>query len=130
MSTIKYHIKTCFIHYLPAVMLSFIILTALSYGCTDQEKYDDLEVNIVLPREKVEINEGEKLYFSGEAIGGQPPYEYNWTFGAVMPPSSLKEPGFIAFEVEGGYKVVLTVKDSSGITSEDYVYISVKEKPF
>ena len=130
MLTTAYHRQPYFRHNLPAIIVSFFILAALLLGCADKEEYDALEARIVLPREKVEIFEGEKLYFSGQAISGQPPYEYSWTFGAVMPQNSQKEPGFITFEFEGGYKVVLTAKDSSGATSEDYVHISVKEKPF
>jgi hypothetical protein len=111
-------------------MFSFFILTALNYGCADKKKYEELEVNILLSGQKVEIFEGEKIYFRGKATGGRPPYTYSWTFGAVIPSSSLKEPGLIAFKLEGGYKVILTVKDSSGITREDYVHINVKKKPY
>ena len=111
-------------------MLSFFILIALNYGCADKENYEDLKVNILLYGQNVELIEEEKIYFSGEAIGGLMPYTYSWTFGAGIPSNSLKDPGLIAFNLEGGYKIILTVKDSKGITREDYVYINVKKKPY
>jgi len=117
------------INFLYVFILFVFILAAFYYGCADKEKYEELKVNIVLSGQKAEIFEGEKIYFRGEATGGLPPYKYSWTFSAVMPPSSLKEPGLIAFKLEGGYKVILTVKDSNGTMNEDYVHINVKRKP-
>ena len=107
-------------------MLLFIL--ALGYGCAEKDKYEELKVEISLSLQNMEIYEGEEVYFSGKATGGLSPYTFSWKFGTGIQPSSLKTPGFITFKFEGAYKVILTVKDSRGITGEDYVYISVKNK--
>ena len=109
-------------------MLSFFILTALIYGCDDKEEYAALKADILLDLRHMEIFQGEEVYFSCEAVGGLPPYTYGWNFGVGIPPSSQKIPGFIAFNFQGTTKVILTVKDSRGVTREDFVYINVKQK--
>ena len=109
------------------LMLSFF-LSALNYACTDKGKNEEFKADILLDRQYIEIFQGEEVYFSCEAVGGQPPYIYSWNFGVGIPSSSLKIPGFIAFRFEGTTKVALIVKDSRGITREDFVYVNVKNK--
>lgn len=117
-----------FVSYLNVFMLSFFILTALNYSCTEKDRYKALQVDILLDKEHIEIFQGEDVYFSCEAFGGLPPYTYSWNFGVGIPSSSQKVPGFIAFKFEGTTKVTLTVKDSRGTTREDFVYVEVKKK--
>lgn len=111
-----------------AFTLSFFILIALSFSCAEKETHEELKADILLSMQNLEIFEGEEVYFNAQATGGQSPYSYSWVFGAGIPSSSEKEPGLIAFNFEGAYKVILSVKDSKGNHREDYVYINVKKK--
>ena len=116
-----------FINKLYIFILSFFILFASNYGC-DDKKFEELKVDILLDRKYIDIFQGEEVYFSCKAVGGLSPYTYSWNFGVGIPSSSVKTPGLIAFQFESTKKIILTVKDSTGITSEDYVYINVKKR--
>ncbi|MDX1811655.1 MAG: PKD domain-containing protein, partial [Gammaproteobacteria bacterium] len=75
------------------------------------------EASITSPATDLEINLGDTVNFVG---AGQDPdgfgtgLTYMWSFGGVIPGSSLPAPGPITFNVPGTYQVSLTVMDSFG----------------
>jgi len=112
-------------------LLSLICICGLiTLGCADKDKYEALQADIVTPAQDREIIEGEKLYFQGAASGGMQPYLYSWDFSVVAPPSSEKNPGEIAFNYKGAYKVLFTVKDTKGNIHTDFVRIIVEEDKY
>lgn len=124
----KAHRSTDAINCLFVLTFSVFTLILFTCGCTEKETVAELKAEILLSVQNLEIFEGEEVYFNAEATGGQLPYSYRWVFGTGIPSSSKKEPGLIAFDFEGAYKVILSVKDSKGNATEDYVYINVKKK--
>ncbi len=104
------------------------IIGLINLGCSKKDTYEELKSNIILPSQNQEVREGEIIYFEGAASGGTPPYTYKWNFGEIFSPSSKKTPGKMAFNYEGAYKILFTVKDSKGITDIDFVYIFVQSK--
>ena len=111
-------------------MLKKVIITAciLGFIAISCGKHDALTVEIVTPNQDLETAEGQAVYFEGSASGGIPPYTYLWDFSGVAQTSRENNPGKIFFNFEGAYKVVLTVKDSAGNMSTDFVRIIVKGK--
>ena len=106
------------------------IFCLITLGCSNKDKSEELKANIITPAQASEIIEGEKLYFQGAASGGIQPYTYNWDFSVAAPPSSEKNPGEIAFNYEGAYKVSLTVKDTKGKINTDFVRIIVEKDKY
>ena len=109
-----------------SILLSCVFLIII--GCTDQVKNLELEAEITLPRNDQEIREGDIVYFEGKASGGTPPYTYGWDFGKTIPSINREKTGQIVFNFEGAYKVLFTVKDTSGNQSTDSVRIIVSPK--
>ena len=107
-------------------LLIAFVLGVSAAGCAGNDKIEDLEAEIVLPRHDMEIKEDETIYFEGAAGGGVPPYTYSWDFGVGIPPSNEYKPGLVGFKYEGAYKVLFYVKDAQGKTRSDFVRIIVK----
>jgi hypothetical protein len=111
--------------------LLICIFCLIALSCSNRDKFEELKANIVAPdQDHIEIMEGEKLYFIAEASGGFPPYKYSWDFSEVAPPSSEKNPGGIAFNWNGAYKVLLTVKDTKNNIKTDFVRIIVEKDKY
>lgn len=111
------------------------IFGLITWGCADKDKSEnlkaeELKANIIAPAYDKEIIQGATIYFRGEASGGIQPYTYNWDFGAGTPPSSEKNPGEIAFNYAGAYKVSLTVYDANDKINIDFVRIIVEEDKY
>jgi hypothetical protein len=106
------------------------VCSLITLGCAEKDKYEALKADIVTPAQDREIIEGETLYFQGAASGGTPPYLYRWDFSVVAPSSSKQNPGEIAFNYKGAYKVSFTVKDTKGNIHTDFVRIIVEEDKY
>jgi hypothetical protein len=109
-------------------VLAVCVWGILAAGCAGNDKVEDVEAKIVLPRHDMEIKEDETVYFEGEAGGGTPPYTFRWDFGVGIPPSNIYKPGLVNFKYEGAYKVFFYAEDARGNTGSDFVRIIVKPK--
>ena len=67
----------------------------------------------------------EQIQFEGSAIGGVPPYEYNWSFGNGN--FSDEEDPTYGYDAPGEYVVSLTVTDSERAVAIDYTTATITE---
>lgn len=84
--------------------------------------------HISRPSGDTTILEGEAVVFEASALGGNPPYEYDWSFGDLGPEAThVKDAGSVVFENAGTYMVVFTVTDEDGDEGRDWVTVTVED---
>lgn len=76
--------------------------------------------------EQLDITMNDPFSFSGSAIGGKPPYQYQWDFGDGL--ESSEQFPIHVFDSLGSYMVTLTVVDAQGDMAIDSVEVDVVEK--
>ena len=78
---------------------------------------------------KIEIEEGERVWFENLTTGGSAPYGYKWDFGDGKHSTELS--GNHIYDSPGTYTVALTVTDGKGNTDTNTKadYITVVAKP-
>jgi len=84
------------------------------------------------PAGPVSITAGETVVFGGSAVGGTPPLSYEWDFAAAasgIPPSTVEDPGAVAFPKAGTFTVLLTVTDSWGQVDATPAGVTVTVEP-
>jgi len=84
-----------------------------------------LGVTIASPTDGSELEEGDSLVFEASVEGGEPPFEYSWSFDGAAPASAALSPGAIELVEPGSYEATLTVTDSSEQTAEAQVGFDV-----
>ncbi len=75
---------------------------------------DTLVAVILSPSDGFELEEGSTADFEGDAEGGVPPYEFEWTFDGLATDSTAQNPGQLQVGLEGSYVCSLEVVDSAG----------------
>ena len=69
------------------------------------------------------------MNFQGSVTGGESPYTYLWTFGGVIPNSTMQNPGNVIFYTPGNYTVTFQVTDAAASTSSTSVNVIVQALP-
>jgi PKD repeat protein len=73
------------------------------------------------------INGSSDVSFSATATGGTEPYGFTWDIkGPTRNTSATGQTATITFLEEGDHTIILTVRDSNGITGTDSITITVK----
>jgi subtilase family serine protease len=62
--------------------------------------------------------------FTGAGAGGSAPYTWYWNFGDGTTGSALQDPAH-TYTAAGGYKAILTVNDTNGLSNSSSVWITV-----
>ncbi len=61
-------------------------------------------------------------HFLGNATGGAPPYNFNWSFGDGSPDSTIQDPSHV-FASGLGWNVTLRVTDTSGTKASGSIFV-------
>ncbi len=91
--------------------------------CTPGSVFDSVTIKIITPESHIdspvadlEIDAGQAVSFAGTGFDpdGHLPLRYQWDFGGGAPNTTQEDPGPVAFNSIGVYRVSFTVQDSAG----------------